>query len=382
MNSIGALASSPARWRTLIPLALLAGLVIELYPSGGRAVALLLIGTLLGLTLYLSSFSFTSAYRRLLLFRQPNGVIAQLTMIALTSVLFAPLLEQGKFAGVALTGAWAPVGWQVAIGALLFGIGMQLAGGCGSGTLYTTGGGSPRMLLVLIAFCAGSFWASLHMSWWQALPQLGVVSLGHRLGWTEAVVLQLAVLGLITALLCWWGRSKAIQPPRTTTHYSLLWGVLFLALLNLATLITAGHPWTITWAFSLWGAKVASINGWVAAEGSFWSAPFQSQALADPLLNDSTSLMNIGILLGAASAALISDRFRTSFKHTRRQWLSALLGGLLLGYSARIAYGCNIGAFVSGIASTSLHGWLWIACALPGNWIGIKIRPWFGLSNS
>ena len=51
----------------------------------------------------------------------------------------------------------------------------------------------------------------------------------------------------------------------------------------------------------------------------------------------------------------------------------------MLGYGARISFGCNIGAFVSGAASTSLHGWLWIVAALAGTWIGIRLRPRFGL---
>lgn len=50
-----------------------------------------------------------------------------------------------------------------------------------------------------------------------------------------------------------------------------------------------------------------------------------------------------------------------------------------MGYGARIAYGCNVGAFFSGIASTSLHGWLWIAAALPGSWVGLQLmRPILG----
>jgi hypothetical protein len=60
---------------------------------------------------------------------------------------------------------------------------MQLGCGCGSGTLYTVGGGSPRRVLTLPAFCAGSFWASLHMGFWQALPDAGAVSRGETLGW-------------------------------------------------------------------------------------------------------------------------------------------------------------------------------------------------------
>jgi uncharacterized membrane protein YedE/YeeE len=61
--------------------------------------------------------------------------------------------------------------------------------------------------------------------------------------------------------------------------------------------------------------------------------------------------------------------------------LAAVIGGLLLGYGARLAYGCNIGALFSGIASGSLHGWLWLAAALPGAVLGVRLRPVFGLSN-
>jgi hypothetical protein len=53
---------------------------------------------------------------------------------------------------------------------------------------------------------------------------------------------------------------------------------------------------------------------------------------------------------------------------------------LLLGYGARIAFGCNIGAYFSGIGSTSLHGWLWFAAAFAGSILGTRLRPKFGLS--
>ena len=56
-----------------------------------------------------------------------------------------------------------------------------------------------------------------------------------------------------------------------------------------------------------------------------------------------------------------------------------MVGGLLLGYGARLAYGCNIGAYFSGIASGSLHGWLWLVAAFTGNVSGTRLRPAFGL---
>jgi hypothetical protein len=51
-----------------------------------------------------------------------------------------------------------------------------------------------------------------------------------------------------------------------------------------------------------------------------------------------------------------------------------------MGVGARLGFGCNIGAFVGGVASGSLHGWVWFAAALGGCAVGIRLRPLFGLS--
>ena len=92
--------------------------------------------------------------------------------------------------------------------------------------------------------------------------------------------------------------------------------------------------------------------------------------------------MDIGIIIGALAAAAAAGRFAPTLRVPFPSLSAALLGGLLMGYGARIAFGCNIGAFFSGVASTSLHGWLWIASALLGTWVGVMLRPRFGLSNS
>ncbi|PKO72179.1 MAG: hypothetical protein CVU20_03250 [Betaproteobacteria bacterium HGW-Betaproteobacteria-14] len=359
-----------------IVLLLAAAAALRAAAGGWRLVALFVVGLLLGATLYRFSFGFAYAYRRLIVQGDTRGLRAQLPMLALATLLFAPALAAGEIFGQPVGGAVAPLGVQVASGAFLFGIGMQLAGGCGSGTLYTAGGGSPRMLAVLAAFCAGSFWASLHMGWWQATPAWGAFSLGEALGWGNAAVLQ----GL-TLAVAWFALRRRDSGRGATRIDPLLLGGLLLAVLNFATLILAGHPWTITWAFTLWGAKAATLIGWQPAGDGFWSAPFQSAALAGDILQDVTSLMDIGILLGAAAAAALTSRFVPQWRFPLRSLAAAVLGGLLMGYGARIAFGCNIGAFFSGVASTSLHGWLWFAAALAGSALGVRLRPRFGLAN-
>lgn len=365
------------QWRILVAVAAaalwLAGRAAQ---DGWRPAALVVVGLLLGATLFGFSFGFATAYRRLIAYGDTRGLRAHLPMLALATLLFAPVLAAGEFLGQPVGGAVAPLGLQVAAGAFLFGIGMQLGGGCGSGTLYAAGGGSPRMFTVLAAFCAGSFWASLDMGAWQALPDWGEFALGEMLGWDLAAVVQTLALVVIYVGLRRWdsGRGAARVDP-------LLLGGLLLAVLNFVTLILAGHPWTITWAFALWGAKAATLLGWQPAGDAFWSAPFQGGALSASVFGDVTSLMDFGILLGAAALAAATGRFVPQWRLAPLSLAAAVLGGLLMGYGSRIAFGCNIGALFSGIASTSLHGWLWFATALAGSWIGVRLRPRFGLAN-
>jgi uncharacterized membrane protein YedE/YeeE len=90
--------------------------------------------------------------------------------------------------------------------------------------------------------------------------------------------------------------------------------------------------------------------------------------------------MDFGIILGALLAAILAGRFAPVWKISMPSMAAAVIGGLLLGYGARIAYGCNIGAYFSGIASGSMHGWLWLPAAFAGSILGTSLRPWFGLS--
>lgn len=352
--------------------------------DGWRPQALLVVGALLGFVLYQSAFGFSAAYRRLFLFGDTALIRAQLVMLAGATLVFAPMLASGTVFGRPVIGAVAPAGLQVALGAFTFGIGMQLAGGCGSGTLFTLGGGSLRMIVTLAFFCAGSFAASLDMPFWQSVPSAGPLSLSGMIGWPGAVAVQLSFLALL-GLACM-GWSARQHTPVQATHWGwrgpwpVLAGALLLAVLNAATLVLAGHPWTITWAFTLWGAKTAVQFGWDPSLHPFWRAPFQARALEGSVLSDITSLMDVGLVLGALAAAALAGRFAPSLRLTVGPLLGAVLGGLLMGYGSRISFGCNIGAFFSGIASTSLHGWLWIACALPGNWVGVQLRPLFRLS--
>ena len=62
-----------------------------------------------------------------------------------------------------------------------------------------------------------------------------------------------------------------------------------------------------------------------------------------------------------------------------RAWVATVVSGLLLGYSSRLAFGCNVGALFSGISTGSLHGWAWLVMGFAGSAVGVRLRPWLGM---
>jgi uncharacterized protein len=356
-----------------------------------RQALLFLIGGLLGMTLYHASFGFTGGWRRFVVERRGRAIRAQMLMIAAASVVFIPLLASGSINGQPLAGAFAPVGVSVLVGAAMFGLGMQLGGGCGSGTLFTVGGGSSRMLVTLVFFIVGAVIGTAHLPWWLAQPSLPQISLGSALGVPGGVIVTLAGLGAVAALTVLierraHGSLEQVKPASKHGLARLLQGSwplfaagLGLAALNIATLVTAGHPWSVTFGFGLWGAKIAQAVGIPVETWAFWNWPGPAKALGSSVLADVTSVMNFGIILGAALAAGLAGKFAPKVHVPFASFLAAAIGGVLMGYGARLSFGCNVGALFSGIASGSVHGWLWFASAFVGSLGGVALRPLFGL---
>jgi len=348
-----------------------------------------LIGVGLGITLMHAAFGFSGSWRTFIRERDGRGIRAQLLLLGLTSLLFFPVLGQ-VFPSLQASSALAPVGTSVIVGAFLFGVGMQLGGGCGSGTLYTMGQGQVDMLITLTFFIIGATMGSAHLHWWLSLPGYESLSVIEHFGWWQALLLQLVLLAALYVLVRSVdirrnGKLNSIEwklPPGNFMQglihgqWPLLWGVIGLALLNFMTLIVAGHPWSITYAFGLWGAKLWSVVGGDPGSWTYWSSGYPAQSLNSSVLADTTSVMNFGIILGALLAAALAGKFAPAMKLSRTRIFTAVVGGLLLGYGARLSFGCNIGALVGGISSGSLHGWLWLVAGFCGGIAGVYVRIW------
>lgn len=359
-------------------------------------VALFVIGTVLGIALYHGAFGFTAGWRNLVVHRKGAGMRAQLLLFGLSSLIMVPLLHSGQ---EGLIGAVAPVGTSLVVGSFLFGLGMQLGGGCGSGTLFTVGAGNIRMVITLVFFIIGTVVGSIHLPWWLDQPGVDPISLVTPLGVSGAILAQWLGLGLIAfwvnrterkahgsverAALLWQAPSHGLVRTLLTGRWPFTWAILVLALGNALTLAIGGSPWSITFAFNVWGAKALEAVGVNMGQFEFWQWEYPAMALKDSVLTNIPSVMNFGVLLGAMLAAGLANRFNEASRNRPepRQFYAAVIGGLLLGYGARLGFGCNIGALFSGIASASVHAWIWFACAFVGSLIGIRLRPWFRLPN-
>jgi len=364
---------------------------------GVARAGLLGLGLLLGVALFHARFGFVSAWRQLVSVGQGRGLQAHALMIGTASILFALILSRGEgFGGIATGGYVAPITLGLLLGAALFGVGMQLGGACASGTLYASGSGHVPVFVTLGGFIVGSVAGVASVQWWRPGGRFGLqfsepVSFATTsFGWTGGVVINLVLLAGIAGI-AEVVRRRRNPPPidpvpsakgaaRIVRGSWPLWvGALVLAGLNALVLLTSGRPWGVTGAFRLWGSKLVAATG--LADPSQWPGWAGSEALSNSILLDNTSVTNIGIVLGALVAAGLAGTFDLHRSTPRNIVVAHSLGGTLMGYGAAIAFGCNIGAYFSGIASFSLHGWIWGVAALGGTWIGLRLRPLFGLTN-
>ncbi|MDE2517218.1 MAG: YeeE/YedE family protein [Rhodospirillales bacterium] len=321
----------------------------------------------LGAVFLLAEFGYTGAFRAWLRHGDGAALAAGILVALVAALVIVPVSALVDGYG----GFIAPIGLPVIGGAALFGVGMQLANGCGSGTLYAAGGGSRRMWVTLPFFCLGGLAGSLVLPAALRLPALPAVSLAAQFGPWGGLAATLALGAALIALVLRRG-------PRPTPRQIGI-AVLIGALAGGAFLLS-GLPWGITTGLTLWGAKIASMLGADLAHTTYWSWDGPKQDLAGSILHQDSSLMDLGLILGATLAASWRGSFLAQRVPPARQLLAAALGGLAMGFGARLAFGCNIGALVGGIASGSLHGFVWFFAALAGNWLGIRLRPRFGLA--
>jgi len=136
----------------------------------------------IGGILLATDFGFAGAFRRALSDKDFTGLRAHLEMCAIAMPLIVPMVAAGSVLGHPVRGFATPLGPSFLIGAVLFGLGMQLAAGCASGTLFLIGGGNVKHLGTLAGFVVGSVLAAAQIGFWWSLPASSPPSLSRSSG--------------------------------------------------------------------------------------------------------------------------------------------------------------------------------------------------------
>ncbi len=306
-----------------------------------------------------------------------------------------------------------PVGLFTAIGAFVFGGGMVVAGGCASGVLMRSGEGYQMQWVALLGFLVGSGLGAWQIGWWhnnfiEASP---AIFLPYILGWNGAIALQfLVLLGLLFIAYAyeknWKGPfrlgslffmedlRKFFSDKKTGAEKGSLYKRIFkkpwpyvvggvsLGLLNVFLFALWGAPWSVTTGMTYFAAWVSELLGatphtWVFFNERLflddWHCICLYPASFVPFFTFPLLYHFMAIIMGAFLAALLAGEFRIRKWRSVRFLYSAFIGGAMMGFGARIALGCNIGAFFSAIPSFSLHGWVFGIFVLAGSYVGGKI---------
>ncbi len=357
--------------------------------QGARASFSLLTGAALGLVFAGGRFCFFCILRDFFEDGSSRGVFAILAALAVGSVGYAVVF--GAFLPNPMSGRLppdahiGPVSWVLVAAGAAFGVGMALSGACISGHLYRLGEGSVRapfaLLGTLVGFGAGFFtWQSVYLS---AIAQAPVAWLPAALGYGGALALTLAVLAAVGLLLLrYLPAADAARPAGDRLTPAAVYRLVVFQRWN--PLVTGALVGVIgTFAYF----RVEPL-GVTAQLGSLSRTILDSAGLLAGRLNGLDGFAGCatvvaqtitengwligGLALGSLSLSLLAGRFQPE-RPTVRGSLTALGGGVLMGWGAMLALGCTVGTLLSGVSAFAVSGWVFGGAVLAGVWFGIRL---------
>jgi uncharacterized protein len=271
------------RWKPWAGLSGIAGALAVfswLNSSFPRLALFWLFGLALGFVLQRSRFCFVSAVSNCVLFRDTRLLEGILGGLFIATVGFAfimyRLVPDPSSGVIPLAAIISPFGWHLALGGVMFGFGMLLAGGCIVGNLYRIGEGGLPALTAFVGVLVGMGALQFTWSWWREyIGSLPHVWLPAEIGWPGAVALTLAVILLlfiaVRAL-----RVKNPPSPRNTPvslagifsrisgsllgkAWPLALGGIVLALINVLMFAVVDRPWTVTGELMSWSQGLFNL---------------------------------------------------------------------------------------------------------------------------
>ncbi|HAZ54355.1 MAG TPA: YeeE/YedE family protein [Franconibacter helveticus] len=156
-------------------------------------------------------------------------------------------------------------------------------------------------------------------------------------------------------------------------HYLITFWSPFPAVIAAGILSTyhfglTGTFWAVTGEFTRWGGQLLQQMG---VQAQTWGY-FKLIHLEGTPLTRIDGRMIIGMFAGCFAAALWANNVKLRLPQHRIRIIQAVAGGIIAGFGARLAMGCNLAAFFTGIPQFSLHAWFFAIATAIGSWAGAR----------
>ena len=349
--------------------------------------ASLVLGLAAGVIMYRADFCVMAMFRDLFLLKDFSMMRYLIVMFVLTMGLF----ELGRVAGLISIYPFPLLGTPslaTLIGGGLFGFGMVLAGGCVVGTLYKLGGGSILALTAFVGLLAGStVYAEFHPAWaaFASATQFSdSITLPQAMNITPALFIVPLVVTGAYIIYKWLQTAKLTTTASAEGYLPPLNAAILLSVLGFISYLIIGMPFGITTSYAKLGSTVQSLFAaehveslvYFSALPLNYTPPFADVAIsggAGPALDAIAAIqypLIVGIILGAFIYARKIGEFRLYYKLPVQQYLSAGIGGFLVGMAARMTPGCNIWHLWGGVPILANQSLLFLVGLFPGAWLG------------
>jgi len=358
----------------------------------------------LGFTLQKSRFCFASSFRDLFMFGSGHNMKAVLLALSIASIGFLGILKwilpdpvPGEFPSSAHV---LPFGISTLIAGTVFGIGMVIAGGCVSGTIYRIAEGYIASIVTMLGIFIGTILLIISWDfWWNFFisnePKIFLPST-QSLGYGFSLLITLLAIILVYFMVVFIETKSGVVNFTVSKKADL-------EVKSYSTTIKQNIDNVFSKSWTTYSGGVAlgfigiiyfifhsppGVTGEIMKQSmniseylSFSNGPLKGIASLSGCLGSSiesgiishTFVSTIGVFFGALVSALLSKEFKIRAPKEPKRYIQSLSGGVLMGYSASLGIGCTIGAFFSAIPSFSLSGWLFGISLGLGAFLGTKI---------
>ncbi|WP_068776618.1 selenium metabolism membrane protein YedE/FdhT [Paenibacillus sp. FJAT-26967] len=127
--------------------------------------------------------------------------------------------------------------------------------------------------------------------------------------------------------------------------------------------------WAVTGEFTRLGGHILEFFG---VDISGW-AYFNLIKMNGTTFTRTDGWIVWGMFIGALITILLSNSFKIRIPKQKRRYVQGFIGGVIAGFGARLALGCNLAAFFTGVPQFSLHSWIFIVATALGTYLGAKV---------